>query len=470
VTATIAGQPDPVIGVLDSLSSAAGTVGALNAPITEVQEIVSVVDSVLDDLDRLPTLLDGIEELLVGLRGLLVLLDAVPFVDAAAAAGTEVVTVAQELLAEATEAFAEVDESVIKPCRAAFDDLKPGLTEAQNVVHTISLTIPGYVNTLEILHFMAEIAAPLAEILEGSKPADDLRNLLDTLTRVEEDVGTALKPLADFLDGMRNVVADISHSLDAVFHEMQDTMQAVEAGLQGVEGIFDPVVDAFNAVADAIKPIRWALDAISWIFDHVCEPILESILDATGLNTLLDGLEAEVEQKLGIKPIIDLVKSNLNSQAAGGWKQQGGTQAAGSGQSAWDTFSGVLKQYNTRDSGGFKKDVDLLISALAGTPIAPGTPALIPDWPDQPGLQVPTVGPAPKSVGAAANASDLGMPLQQTPRAMRLAQGFQALAAIPSKAPPTPRLDVAASVLGVAIAGLIAKGDDIVTALEQAFG
>jgi hypothetical protein len=441
-TATVSGQPDPFVAVLDSLSKATSSVDGLEGPIADVQEISSVVDGVLDDLDRLPPLLAGIDEMLAGLRGVLVLLDAVPVVDALAAVCTEAVTTAQELLAEVTESFAEVDESVIKPCKVAFDDLNAGLTEAHDVVHAIGTTIPGYINTVEILHFMAEIAAPLTEILKGSPPAEDLGALLQKLNSLQEQVGEALHPLTGFLDGLTSVVQAINHALGTVFQQMQTTMQTVEQDLQSVEDAFSPVVDAFNAVADAIKPVRWALDAISWIFDAVVQPVLDSFLQNTGLKALLDGLESTIEEKIGIKPILDLVKSNLTAGAAGSWQMQGGTGAAASGRSDWDTLSGVLKQYNTRDSCSLKTDIDLLISALAGTAIDPNKPAVIPDWPDQPAVQVPDPQPTARSVGAAGNTSTLDIPLQQVLRGQQLTRGFLSLAAIPSQSPPTPRPDV----------------------------
>jgi hypothetical protein len=468
--ATLAGQPDPFVTVLDSLGRAAAAVGELDDPITAVQSIVSAVDGVLDDLDKIPALLTGIDELLGGLRAVLALLDAVPFVDVVAVVCTDAVTVAEELLAEATEAFTTVDESVIKPCRVAFDDLQAGLTEAHDVVHTLSTTIPAYVNTLEILHFMAEIAAPLTEVLQGSQPAEDLGTLLRTLNGVQEEVGQALLPLSGFFNGLRTVVHGVSQALDSVSGEMEATMQGVEKGLNDVEDIFDPVVNAFNSIADTIKPIRWALDAISWIFDTVCEPVIEEVLKATGLDGLVHGLEGEVEAKLGITPIVALVKSNLSGEQADAWQAQGGSAAATSGQSALGKLSGVLKQYNTRDSASLKSDIDLLIGAIAGTPIDPDKPGVIPDWPEQPGLEVPDGQASARSVGAAAIVSTRAIPLHQALRSKRLTGGFLALAAIPNPATPAPRPDVPGVLANTAGSGGVPSLDALRALATQARG
>jgi len=441
LTATsLAGRTDPFGAVLDGLSGAVATVGDLNGPIADALEIVSVLDGVLADLDRVPALLAGIGATLEGLRGVLALLDAVPFIDAVAALCTSAVSSAEEFVRVAGEAYADVDKSVIKPCRSAFDDLKQGLTDAHDVVTMIATTVPGYVNTLQILRFMAQIAAPLTGILKGSEPAEELGALLDRLDHLQDEVGGALAPVTGFLADIQEVVQGISQALSAVFGEMRDTMRAVEDDLQAVEDVFAPIVHAFDVVADAIRPIRWALDAIAWIFDAVVQPVIDSVLEATGLKALVDDVEGAIEDKLGIKPIHDLVKTKLNAPAAAGWQERGGARAAASGQDAWAALNGLLKSYNTRDSGGFREKMNGLIGVIAGTAVDRDKPAEIPPWIAQPDVRVPD--PAPGG-GTAAGGSPLALPLRRAVRARHLARGFGSLAAIAGPASATRRPEAA---------------------------
>lgn len=452
--ATLAGQPDPFASVLKSLGSTAARVEALVPPIATAQEIVTVMADVLDDLDRVPALLTGLRQLVTGLRGVLVLLEAVPIVNVAAGSCAAAATSAERLLRGADKSLKQVRRSIITPGRAAFHDLRLGLAQAHDVVHSIRTTVPGYVNTLEILRFMGRIAAQLTELLQDSQPAEQLRALLRTLDSVREDVSAALQPLTVFLDGIGTVVEAVSTALGTAFREMESTMLSVRTGLNEVEDLFGPIVDAFTAVTSAIAPVRWALDALSWIFDKVCEPVISAILHATGLDQPLDELVREVEMKLGIGPIITLVQSNLQGRDAGAWQAKGGRRATASGRNAWKGMDGALRKYNTRDSAGLRNNIALLVGAIAGTPVDPTRPAEIPDWPGQPGVRVPQMSAGARTAGAGASAAIRALPLQRALRGRRIARGFLSLAAIPNPVAPAPRPDIPGVLARTATSGV----------------
>jgi hypothetical protein len=464
--ATLAGRPDPFVSVLESLGSTARHVARLEAPITRVHKIVSAVDGVLDDLEQFRPLLTGIEGTLMGLQGVLALLSAVPVINAPVLACRGPVVAAVRGVDATRKAFASVDDRLIKPCRTAFHDIQLGLTEAHQVVHAISTTVPGYTNTLQILHFIAQSAAPLTEILKGSEPAEELGKLLRTLHDLEEEAAAALLPLANFLEGVEAVVRSIDEALEGVDDKMKSIMQPVRAGLQSVEDVFGPIADAFNAVANAVKPVRWALDALSWVFDNVCRPIIEAILKATGLEKMLDRLTDAVAEKLGIAPILNMVESSLKSQQAQQWQQRGGVQAAGSGRNAWGRLTGTLNRYSTRNSSAFSDHLTLLISAIAGTPIDPAKPAVIPDWPGHPNLRVPQGAGAR---GAAALVSLRAIPLQRVLRGQRLMREHLLVAAIPGPARPAPvRVDVPTVLAKSGVAGGIVSLDRLVSLATRA--
>lgn len=438
-------RSEPFINTLDALSQSAKKVQALELPIDEAHEIVDVVDRVLIDLHEVPSLLSGIGEMLTGLEGVLDILDAVPLVDVVTGPCTQVVDTSRQIVTETNDTCQSIDHSVIKPCKTAFDDLNKGLSKAHDIVNTISMTIPDYLNTIEILHYLSEIAVPLTKILKGSEPAERLNKLLTALNKVEDDVGKALAPLAEFLNKITKVIGSIGEALSHAFKKMKSTMKMIDQGLEWVEHAFQPIIDGFHKVVHAIKPIRWALDAVHWIFEKVCKPIIHEILKYTGLENLINELTEKVEEKIGIKPIIDLLQDNINDGSPKQWKSQGGEDTANEGLKAWSEVTSIMKQYNTRDNKNFSLDINLLISAISGTAIDPNSPATLPDWPNQPNVNVAsdTYPLDTHRKGAVAQLQSLtqSAPLSKAMYGTQLLQGFQSLASISKRSTQAYQID-----------------------------
>lgn len=415
---TESGPPDPFAAVLQSLKESARDVDALLDPLQTVEDVVSTVDLALVNVSKIPSILQTIDGVMVGIGGILKVLAAVPIVDVVATACQGVMTTAQSLLKQAKIMADEINRALIKPCRTIFEDLEKGIGKALTVVTTISQTIPNYINTIQILIYMEAVARPLVKVLKGTESEESLNKLLDEFDAVKKAATRALDPVAEFLHDLDSAMQAIIHALGDEYEKIKSTAESVAADLDWVESKFRPLENGFNKVLHAIAPVKWALDAIQWVFDHVFQPVVREILKKTHLDSQVGRVRETIEEKLGIKSIVNLLTQNVDASTSVLWQQAAGSQSAQSGAFNWAALVDILKAYDTRDSESTKRSILMLVNAIAGTAIDPEKPARVPDWPRVPDFQEVASQPAAGLLRAA---------LARNRRAARIDRAFAAL-------------------------------------------
>jgi len=371
---------DVVTAMKNDLSNA----GIVNPVLADVAQITAVIDKVLNDVDDVPKILAGIRDILNTTDAILDLLDAVPFVDIVAEPLSAIVSVADDCLATANDVIGPIDRDIVKPCIPIFDDISKGLNEASNIVTTITQTVPDYLNTIGILSYMTDIADDLVDVLKGTAPGDNLAKLRDTYLSIRTDAVKALTPMADFLNQISDGISKIKSVLGASFDEIKNVSQEIMGKLDWVRGAFDPIVNAFQKITDAIAPIKWLLEVIGWLFKHIFEPILDAILEATGLKKLMDILGKKIKDALGISSIKDALDGKVSKDASAGWQSSTGTNAVSPGRSNWTKLTSALSNYSTRNPNGVRNDILALVNTILGTDIDPNKTGSIPDWSDPP--------------------------------------------------------------------------------------
>jgi len=147
--------------------------------------------------------------------------------------------------------------------------------------------------------------------------------------------------------------------------------------------VVKPIKDAFDAIESAIAPVKWVLDAVESVIKYILEPIVDAIFKATGIDALLHPLLKQIEQSLGVKPLFDMLQTNVNESSSTQWQEKGGTQAVSVGTSAWSDVVSNLSQYDSRDKGNTYQLIMKMVNALTGSPSGRG-PFNIPDWPETP--------------------------------------------------------------------------------------
>ncbi|GGA09351.1 M10 family metallopeptidase C-terminal domain-containing protein [Neptunicoccus cionae] len=140
--------------------------------------------------------------------------------------------------------------------------------------------------------------------------------MIDTFETVDEVDGPeydTLKPLSDTAEVFVEPLNDVLETLNGTYNSLKDELDnfttAFKVGglnaLVAVAGKFQQVADSLSflkkpleIVYSKLKPIEPILDAIGFIFKITVEPVLNWIMDKTGINTLLEKLADKISSAL----------------------------------------------------------------------------------------------------------------------------------------------------------------------------
>lgn len=405
---------------LQNLKHTASHVGTLVAPVNQVDSLVTDVDSLLNDIVDILNFAQEVDEIIEIMAEALNFLDAIPIVGEVAAIMAEAIEVIADAFQEALEALEELKSSIITPVQDVLKDMEAGLTDIRKVLIDISQDVPGYVNTIEILLCLSQIATPVADILKKAHThggaATRLETVLKSFNEVGSDVGTAVNALSPVIDGIDDAVNVLVDLFEAMTGQNAGTNASSQKNNStSAHGSAQNTGDGFSRMQNAIKPVAWVLDAIFCIFKEILEPIINAILDATGLKTLVEDAADAIFAKLGVSPknpvLANMSDQTKGSTNEGGIKKQGGAVGGKQGaatQHLWAGAQAALGEYQNGGSAG-KDAVFALISAIAGEPIDPNSPIDPPNWPTNPTLnKTPGADPSgPTSKNAVADLPEI---------------------------------------------------------------
>ncbi|MFD1344781.1 hypothetical protein [Litorisediminicola beolgyonensis] len=375
---------DPFARTLSDLSTTLTDFAPLVTPIDAIDTLLTDIDTLLKDFGELITAFEGVDAVIELLGSALEFLSPIPIVGEIADVIAGLIDAGAEALADVLTLAQDLNTEVIKPVLEVLEEIVTGLGDARAVTVEISQKVPGYINTIEILHYLSEIASPIVEVLKGTKPADDLAAVLDTFNTVQEDVGKALLVFDPAIRAVGTGVKDLTKVFQDIMHAMGQAGRDALTGIEDAAHALQPISDGFNRLVDAIKPLKWVLDALKCVFDKILKPVIDAILKATGLDALVHKAEDAIFAKLGIKPVLDLAQGHLGNDTIQSTSDSlGPDKGAGTGP-LWDATQTALGQYRSGDSSATKTALLTVISAVAQTPLDPNKPAKAPPFPPTP--------------------------------------------------------------------------------------
>jgi len=388
---------DPFAGVLGELSDTLASAKGLVPPLQTATNIVADLDAGLIAVGDIDGVLKAVKDVVLLLDGAVGALSPIPVVGEIADALEEgVLQPATDLLGEISQTFDETYQEIVKPAIDVLNDLKTGLADITSVVNEVSITVPQYLNTVEVLSYLLDIAQPLTSVLEGTAPGDRLNTVVETLVTVKNEVGQALAPFADGLSAIEKGVSPFATKLQQVFDKMGSGAKQALDGLESAGKLLKPIANAFHKAIDAFAPVRWALDAIKWVTDHVLKPVVHWILKVTGLQKLVDEAKDKVLNWIGVGPVLKAVQSSVDPKTVQGDGSSVDSQQGSATTTAFEDLGKALGQYRTNRSAALKDASYALVSAITGTPVDPSKSTPLPPWPQPPDLNgndtAPTAG------------------------------------------------------------------------------
>lgn len=135
----------------------------------------------------------------------------------------------------------------------------------------------------------------------------DDNGLIDNTTELSGDGLSNYTQLAQANDITRQVVEftqpmrDELGALDfSAFGVMSDLLLQATGVLEDVNSAFGRFEVALDALDKAIEPVEWALDEAGSVIDKVVNPVIEAVLDATGLDQVIEDVSDLLFDQLGV--------------------------------------------------------------------------------------------------------------------------------------------------------------------------
>lgn len=389
---------DPFAQTLADLSQTLADFAPLVHPIDTIDTIIVDVNSLLETIGDLISAFEGVDTVIELLGGALDFLTPIPIVGEVADVMSGLIEDGAAMLDDVLALAQQLNTDVVKPVIDVLSEIATGLGDARTVVVDLSQKVPGYLNTIEILHYLSQIATPIVGVLQGTKPADDLEAVLKTFNTVQQDVGIALGKLDPAIRAVDTGVKALTTVFDDIMSAMGTAGRDALAAVEGAANALHPISDGFNRMVDGIKPLKWVLDALACVFNKILKPVIDAIMKATGLDSLVHKAEDAIFDKLHLKPVLDLAQSNLGGGKVASTSDQLGPDKGSGTSPLWDATQTALGQYRSGDSSATKTAILAVISAVAGTPIDPNKPAKAPPFPPD----LPDLTKAPPTTSALA--------------------------------------------------------------------
>ncbi len=371
---------------IENLNKTLTDFGPMVPPIDSVTKFITDVDNIIDFITDMINSADVIDDIIIALGDVLEFLDGIPIVGEVAAVMGGVIDTIGDTIKEALETAKEIASDILKPIKEVFDDTKKGLQDVRAVVVDISQKVPGYLNTVEILSYLAEIADPLSKVLDGTKPGEDLTNVLNGFNKVQDDLGKALSVLNPVMKVADTAVKDLTSVLSAITNAMGTNLQDVLNNIQDAVKIFQPITDGFKKLENAIKPLAWVLDALSCVFNKILKPVIDAVLEATGLKSLVDDAKTALMDKIGIGPVFTEAQKSMNSSSVDSSSKGVDSANGQQSSSAWSDATLALGVYRASKDGGTKEAVWSLVNAITGGSVDPNKPYVAPPFQPVPNL------------------------------------------------------------------------------------
>ena len=374
-----------LIGRLEKSLAQAQPLVNKGSPLDECQTALSGVDRALGDVGTFDTVLTDVTDL-VQLGGTLAeALVPVPFIGELAEAAGIVLDGAADALTSVKTTFDNINRDTVQPVKSVIHDISAGIADIDRMLTDVTVQVPQYLNTIQILDYLLEVATPLSGLLEGSEPGQRVQTVVTQLDTVLDGAGAALKPCAEALDIVVPGVLKINTVMSQLVTDMGDGVTATLTAFDSVSSYLQPLCDGFNKVEDAIAPIRWVLDAVEWLVSEILEPAINWVLQVTGLQSFIDEIKNELLKDLGIDQLVSSIAPVTASHAQIGNDQSAvGSQQATSTAAEFADMAEALGQFRTNQNAALADATAALLTAITGTPIDPSKGTTLPDFPSSP--------------------------------------------------------------------------------------
>jgi hypothetical protein len=290
-------------GYLKSVrASAAGAKSAIQNRLDQIEALGNTLDRLSDIKDAAHTL-DGLAE---GLKAVMKLISKIGPLKVVAQSINQALD-AVEKKAEQAHDLAQRLEQKLSPVGAAADTGANGLK-------ALILALDEAIAQLD------SVAAGVGDTALAVSQTQ--RHLPGIFGAAIGDAASAIRPVLAAAGTVEGHIALIEARL-AAFSAPFDGWDSLSARINDVIGRFSGISDSLSflkgpleAIETVIKPIEWALDAIDFIFNLIVAPVLNPILDATGVTDLMKRAAQSITALLPDLAVLDPLEAKAAEMVA----------------------------------------------------------------------------------------------------------------------------------------------------------
>jgi hypothetical protein len=379
----------------------ANNLATLTAPLAQkVDQLRSDLDAVSSFLDRVSTLdsdLNDATTAISDVKDVCLGLSPVPIVGELADTVADACTLINDTVGQAIQQVSDFVNETISPAKTLIDSIKSGVNDVDTALDDIATYVPIFTNTLAILQALDSIAENLITALDGSDLATRLQALRATYDSLRQEVEAGITAINGVTTTLAGALDDISGPLEKTVGFAADVESAIDS-VGKVTEILDPIKSALDTVENAIAPVKWALDAASCVFDTVLSPVINEVLELTGLEGLVDGIGTKLANALGVTAILNDIGNAVSvtdlTNFANVIENNAGS-AASTFLNGWQQVKTTLDKYSTNKDQGRDQAIKDFVAVISGAPAGSGA-GVAPEWPLPPKNYVPPVAPPEK--------------------------------------------------------------------------
>ncbi|PLS20886.1 M10 family metallopeptidase C-terminal domain-containing protein [Neptunicoccus cionae] len=211
-------------------------------------------------------------------------------------------------------------KSVAKVAKVVLEKVKSVADKLEEKAHDLRIKIEEgkYIEKLKnaekkLSALEAKMLNVAIKVYEVESYTEEMVDTFDTVDEIDGPEHDTLKPLSDtaevFTDPLNDVLETLNGTYDTLKDELDAFTDAFKVGglnaLVTVAGKFQAVAESLSflkkpleIVYSKLKPIEPLLDAIGFVFRVTVEPVLDWIMEKTGINKLLDKLTDKISSAL----------------------------------------------------------------------------------------------------------------------------------------------------------------------------
>jgi len=385
---------NPFIIVAEKLETATKGLDGIYNNATTARDQVAVLDDCFTSVCQITSALDTMTFASRTFQECLGILEAIPFVGGVAGALQTGMSMLTTFLKTTRSSFDKIEKDLIAPCKKVFDKLKKGLSKIASLLNIISKDIPNYINTMNMLSCLLDIGEPLIGILKNPSdpsaetPASRLEVFLQVLRRLKDSVLQIIEPSLGWIASIAEILKPLKEIFSSTVTNIAKSVKDFTQKVQGVvQDVLNPIISAVNAIKEAVAPVKWVLDAVKCVMEKILQPIIDKVLEWTGIRSLLDRVLRGILDSLGLGDLFNMIESFNKAQEENKWGDTFAEEAADHKTNNWLQLANLLKDYNTRDNPDMKSKLFDLLKLVCGCPLDPD--ALPPMIPPQEDIELP---------------------------------------------------------------------------------